>query len=397
MKEKLIKITATAFLITSTVANAGWSISTLGTLEGLQSTASGINNSGQIIGGYRAEDGTSRTFITGPNGTGITEIGTLGGSYSVATAINDSGQVAGYSQLSNPLQIHAFVTGPNGTGMTDLGAINKFSSCEFDDGSCSGFKEDSRASAINKSGQVVGRDGTDYPDFIMDGFITKPDGTAIVSLNTIYSHYLPAIGSYRFTSANGINDSGQVTGIAASSLPGYDSYIFITGADGIGMTFIDGLGSNYKEANSINNLGQVAGTYYPNGSSEAHSFITGPNGIGIIDIGTLGGFSRALDINDFGQVIGMSFNSSGAYHSYLFNDGEMIDLSILPEILNTGWTDLRVSAINNSGEIVGSGKFDGITQAFLLSPLPVPEPATYAMLLAGFGLMWLANRRNKII
>jgi len=65
----------------------------------------------------------------------------------------------------------------------------------------------------------------------------------------------------------------------------------------------------------------------------------------IIDLGTLGGSnSRAYGINDAGQVVGIS-NS----HAFLWDDGEIIDLGMLP-----GPAGYSVAhSINDAGQVVG--------------------------------------------
>jgi probable HAF family extracellular repeat protein len=50
----------------------------------------------------------------------------------------------------------------------------------------------------------------------------------------------------------------------------------------------------------------------------------------ITDLGTLGGDdSRALGINDEGQIVGTSHTSAGYYHAFLWIKGQMIDLGVL--------------------------------------------------------------------
>ena len=49
------------------------------------------------------------------------------------------------------------------------------------------------------------------------------------------------------------------------------------------------------------------------------------------DLGTLGGLeSFAYRINDSGQVVGVADTSSGVEHAFLYSNGTMNDLGMLP-------------------------------------------------------------------
>ncbi|NBQ70248.1 MAG: PEP-CTERM sorting domain-containing protein [Nitrosomonadaceae bacterium] len=200
------------------------------------------------------------------------------------------------------------------------------------------------------------------------------------------------------TTVSSINNSGQVAGYSSSPYPGFGpSHAFITGPNGIGMTELGTLGGTDSIAYDINDSGQVTGSAHT-ASGDEHAFITEPDGAGMTDLGTLGGlYSRAYAINDSGEVVGVATTAHGESHAFIFSHGGMTDLSLLAPVVAAGWIDLYASSINNNGQIVGVGYHNGNYEAFLLSfTTAVPEPETYLMLLGGLGLIgYLARRRRK--
>lgn len=356
------------------VGQADWSIMGLGTLGGGYSQAAAINDLGQVVGVSYINDDVYHAFITGPNGMGMTDIHNVassGSGYSVATDINDSGQVAGRVEGD-----YGFVTGPNGVGMTKLDAPSE--------GSISVY-------GINNSGQVV---GAFYTSDEPHAFITGPNGVGLTKLEegTI---------NWDFSQATAINDSGQAVGFT-----GYSG--FITGPGGKGATALP-----YSEITDINESGQVVGAVWDTHFGEYLAYVTGPNGVGITNLGTFGGNGSYVNgINDLGEIVGVASTAVGLNnnHAFLFSHGGMTDLSLLDIVVAAGWTNLWVTDINNNGQMVGNGvNSSGEAQAFLLSytsdtvfdpqpifiPSPIPEPETYAMLLVGLGLIGFMARRRK--
>jgi len=122
----------------------------------------------------------------------------------------------------------------------------------------------------------------------------------------------------------------------------------------------------------------------------------------LLDLGTLGG-SRSIGygVNNLRQVVGVSSNSATDFsgRAFLHSDGNMHDLNdLLHQDVGAGWYLYEARAINDTGQIVGIGSFNGIQRAFLLNPISeVSEPGSFALVAAALLLIRVAQRRQHVI
>ncbi len=85
----------------------------------------------------------------------------------------------------------------------------------------------------------------------------------------------------------------------------------------------------------------------------------------VTDLGTLGGWETDVhDLNEAGQVVGLSYTPAGLGHAFVSNHGTIIDLGTL----GGGWSDAY--GINDQGQVVGTASLpgDATSHAFLLTP-----------------------------
>lgn len=335
----------------------------LGDLGGGYTRAEDLNDVGQVIGYSKTSKGYDRAFITGPNGIGMTDLGTLGGDNSYAQGINNAGQIVGESGGS------AFITGNNGVGMRSLDIP---------------VTQRSEANGINEAGQVVG--WASSPGARSEAFITGSDGMGVTDLEWGHNDYDQA-----YNVAYDVNDFGQVVGFSFRDPLFRDT--FVTAPGSLIVKHLDLV--RYGTVSSgiaINNVGQVVSNVTSFSKVELppgfpnifyRILITGADGGTIFVTSRDASQMQASDINDAGAVVG-SFEQRGVgWHAFIRDpDGSITDLNSLID-LPDGVILTNATGINDAGQVVAIG-----------TP-PIPEPHTYAMLLAGLSLVGFMYRRKK--
>ena len=137
----------------------------------------------------------------------------------------------------------------------------------------------------------------------------------------------------------------------------------------MGRSFLDTLSNTPEIAaapTGINNLGQVVGYIYSQQSYFGPGFfITGPNGLDTTEL-----HITPAGINESGQVVGSDYTPAGATHAFITGPNGVgeIDLNSLVH-MPQGIVLTQGIAINNLGQVVA------------LSPVsPIPEPSSYALM-----------------
>jgi probable HAF family extracellular repeat protein len=256
----------------------------------------------------------------------VTDLGTLpAASDSTAMGVNGRGDVVGQSGA------HA-VLWRNGS-IVDLGTLGGSYSAAVD---------------VNERGDVVGYSqlagGAGDHAFIWRG-------GRMIDLSP-----LPGFSS---SYATAINDRGDVVGYSAAD-SGIRAVLWRPDGTAVDLTAETGL----HEVDDLDNAGRLVGSVMPDGMNGYPAlWYRGRTTVLSDQSGT------ASAINDRGEITGYFVGGFG--HSFVWRGGQLTEIPLLPDMPEASM--MQAQGINNRGQVVGFGGFDGFvwdSETGTLSTLP---------------------------
>jgi hypothetical protein len=307
----------------------------------------------------------------------------------VVTGINNGGSAAGYyvvggdpSQGQAPQNYHAFTVNSDGSGFTDIDRPGYWQT---------------GAAGINDGGAIVGV-SVSYTG-VGTGFLRAADGS--------FTDINPTTLSSVYSEAVGINNAGAVVGYFTNTLPpsldqiqAYShGFIFDAGS----YTQLDvpvGVGFG-TELDSINSFGVIGGSYLDY-SFAPHAFVydltsatfsyLGATGLSATpsslptQIGQINdAFAFPASVVSYDPASPVGFDAT----SFIVSGGMITPFGVPGADTTSGF------GLNLSGRTTGFYVEGNAIHGFIATP--APEPATWALMLAGFGAIGWSSRRRRSV
>ncbi len=378
MKSIVTLIAAASLLAALALAQSPrYAVTDLGAVGGPPGQSSFITNNGLVSGA--AAVNTAMHAVLWYKGLKMAmDIGTpgLGGPNSLAFGVNERGQAVGQAQTSVPNgeDFCGFTANGNSPSATTClpflwqnGVMTKLPTL----GGANGY-----AYMINNRGEVVGLAENNAQD---PGCPVHQFEPVVWENGEI--HALPTYPGDPVGVAAQINDNGQVAGASGacaafnpnSGLHLVENHALLWEKDGsvhdlgnLGGT--GGIAGNH--ACALNNRGQVVGHSELTSDTTFHGFLW-TRETGMRDLGTFPGdaASLALGINDRGDVVGASLDTSFNPRALLWENGVVTDLNTRIAANPSGLHLLLALSINSRGEIVGLAATSTGLHGFLATPV----------------------------
>ena len=355
---------AARYVVTSLAPSPGSATSAVG------DTVFGINNAGQSIG--QSIGGTNRMRAVEWDRHGNpTELATPAAAWSSkADSLNAAGVIVGDIGLT------AEQDSKRATRWESPGSYDFF----LPDNGHASF-----ADAVSGQGWIGGiRYTVVWDDVTFDTFVWSPDGTTRWVNPSVSGDRLEFFGANSSNVFSGFQFQATDSSVSAAAI--WDPVN--------GVTTLPGIGGYYAAAEGINDAGMVVGTEYDGDITDQPMWWDAAHNLHLLNVlgGSTGGV--ATGINDVGQIVGWShdfltcngFVDIECRSATIWSlDGKATDLnSLIDPALGIGL--LSASVINDKGEVQGMAiDASGKHFAYLLST--VPEPASWTMMIFGFGLI----------
>jgi probable HAF family extracellular repeat protein len=248
--------------------------------------AAAINDRGQIVGQYDDAGGTTHGYLLSEGS--YTTLDVPGSTLTSANGINDRGQIVGHYRAGG-IQ-HGYLLSRGGFTTIDVPGSTA-----------------TNARAINASGQIAGW----YVDAggATHGFLAalghhRHHHQADFSFTTF------DVPRSTFTTAHGINASGQIVGRYDDAGGMRHGFLLSKGS----YTTLDVPGSTLTAAFGINNPGEIVGSYIDEDGIR-HGFLLSDDGYTTLDPpGSTDPF--AYGINASGEIVGTYTDASGTNHGF---------------------------------------------------------------------------------
>jgi probable HAF family extracellular repeat protein len=150
------------------------------------------------------------------------------------------------------------------------------------------------------------------------GLVVGVTGRAMAQPSYTFSTLDVPGSSYAFTSAFGINVSGQIVGEYADAV-GAHGFLYDQGS----FTTVAVPGSHGTHPRGINASGQIVGSYYDDASGPPyfpHGFLLDQGGYTTLDVpGSTA--TSANGINASGQIVGYYYDAAARLHGFLLDQG----------------------------------------------------------------------------